>query len=291
MTSENSKLSRREALAALGLLAFSCRTSMGAEPARAANGRLGIALQLYTLREPAKQDLAGTLKKVREMGWEYVQWSGMPNLPAERIRAALDAAGLKAIAAHVGVEAFEDDFEGSVRFWKTVGAKDVAPGGMMKDCKATLEDWLRGAKRLDAVGAKLRAVGMRLSYHNHSFEFEKFPGDPRCKLDILMESTGPENLNAELDTAWVFHGGADPAAYLRKYRGRCPVIHVKDILLRNGGKFQFKPLGQGSLDWPAIFAAGREAGVEWYVYEQDSGEGSPFDYTRASYEFLAENLL
>ncbi len=63
-----------------------------------------MALQLYTLRDPAKQDLAGTLKKVREMGWEYVQWSGMPNLPADKIRAELDAAGLKAIAAHVAIE-------------------------------------------------------------------------------------------------------------------------------------------------------------------------------------------
>ena len=161
----------------------------------------------------------------------------------------------------------------------------------MCDCRDTLEGWLRGAKRLDAVGAKLRAVGIRLSYHNHSFEFERFPGDPRCKLDILMEATRPENLNAELDTAWVFHGGADPAAYLRKYKGRCPVIHVKDIVpTKEGRKFQFKPLGQGALDWQEIFAAGRESGVEWYVYEQDAGEGSPFDYARASYEFLAKNL-
>ena len=70
----------------------------------------------------------------------------------------------------------------------------------MKDCKANLADWLKGAQRLDALGAKLRAVGMRLSYHNHTFEFEKFPGDPRRKIDILLESTRPENLKAEFDT-------------------------------------------------------------------------------------------
>ena len=96
-----------------------------------------MALQLYTLRDPAKKDLADTLKKAREMGWEYVQWSGMPNLPAEKIREALDTAGLKAIAAHVGIEPFEKDFDANVKFWKTVGVKDLAPGGMMNDCKAT----------------------------------------------------------------------------------------------------------------------------------------------------------
>jgi sugar phosphate isomerase/epimerase len=273
-------------------MALSCQTTFGASSGNTSEpaAKKGIALQLYTLREPAKKDLAGTLKKAREMGWEYVQWSGMPDLPAEKICESLDTAGLKAISAHVAIEPFEKDFQANVDFWKTVGVKHLAPGGMMKDCKATLEDWLRGAKRLDALGAKLRAVGIRLAYHNHYFEFEKFPGDPRCKLDILLESTRPENLVAEFDVAWVYHGGADPAAYIRKYKNRCPFIHVKDGVNQEGGKFQFKPLGQGSLNWQDLFAAGRASGVEWYIYEQDGGEGSPFDYAHASYEFLKKNF-
>ena len=75
----------------------------------------GIALQLYTMREPARQDLAGTLKRVRDIGWEYVQWSGMPPLPARTIRDALDAARLKAVAAHCKIESFEEDFDGDKR--------------------------------------------------------------------------------------------------------------------------------------------------------------------------------
>jgi sugar phosphate isomerase/epimerase len=257
----------------------------------AAPRKAGMALQLYTLREPAKKDLSDTLKKAREMGWEYVQWSGMPNLPAEKIRAELDAAGLKAIAAHIAVEPFEKDFDANVKFWKTVGSKDLAPGGMMGDCKASLEAWLRGARRLDQLGAKLRAAGLRLSYHNHSFEFEKFPGDDRRKLDILMAATQPDNLCAELDLAWALVGGVDPAAYIRRYKGRCPVVHAKDVVrAKDGKKQQFKPLGQGELSWAEIFAAGTEAGIEWYVYEQDSGEGSPFDFAHASYQFLAKQL-
>lgn len=251
----------------------------------------GIALQLYTLRDPAKKDLADTLKKAREVGFEYVQWSGMPDLPATEIRAHLDAAGLKAIAGHYGVEAFETDFEGSVQYWKTIGALDVAPGGMMNDCRDSLEAWLRGAARLDALGARMREVGMRLSYHNHAFEFETFPEDPRAKLDILYESTKPENLFAEIDTAWVQVAGADPAEYLRKYSGRCPVIHVKDMAKNKlGNRPIFTPLGRGVLAWDEIFAAAEEARVEWYVYEQDTCVGDPFDSVRISYEFLKQSL-
>jgi sugar phosphate isomerase/epimerase len=277
-------MSRREALGALGLLAVSGRAAFAA-PAKA-----GIALQLYTLRDPAKKDLADTLKKAAGMGWKYVQWSGMPGMPADQIRAALDKAGLQCIAAHVGIEAFEKKFDEQVAFWKTVGAKDVAPGGMMKDCTATLEAWKKGAQRLDELGAKLRAAGMRLSFHNHSMEFGKFPEDPRAKLDILMESTRPENLCAELDLAWAATGGVDPAATIRKFKGRCPVVHAKDVLI-DGKKHTLKPLGQGSLQWNEIFAAGKESGIEWYVYEQDSGEGSPFDYAKASYDFLSRQQL
>lgn len=278
---------RREALQALGLLALTCQPLVSV---MAAPRKRAIALQLYTLRDPAKKDLADTLKKVREMGWQYVQWSGMPNLSAEQIRAALDTAGLKAIAAHTGIEPFEKDFETNVKFWKTVGVHDLAPGGMMNDCKANVAGWLKGAQRLDALGAKLRAEGLRLSYHNHNFEFAKFPGDDRRKVDLLMDSTKPENLKAELDLAWVYVGDADPAAYIRKYKGRCPTVHAKDIVkAKDGKKQQFKPLGQGELNWPEIFAAGDEAGIEWYIYEQDAGEGSPFDYTHASYEFLLKH--
>ena len=280
--------SRREALGAIGLFALACHPLL---TATAAPKKRAMALQLYTLRDPAKKDLADTLKKAREMGWEYVQWSGMPNLPAEKIRAALDTAGLKAIASHVGIETFEQDFDANVKFWKTVGNKDLAPGGMMSDCKADLEGWLKGAQRLDALGAKLRAAGFRLSYHNHNFEFGKFPGDDRRKIDILMQATKPENLCAELDLAWVLVGGADPATYIRKYKGRCPTVHAKDVVLaKNGKKQHFTPLGQGEQNWPEIFAAGDEAGIEWYIYEQDSGEGSPFDFAHASYEFLAKQM-
>jgi sugar phosphate isomerase/epimerase len=142
---------------------------------------------------------------------------------------------------------------------------------------------------------ELNAMTMKngnLSRREALAEFEKFPDDPRCKLEILLDATRPENLYAELDTAWAFHAGVDPAAFLRKHKGRCPVIHVKDIAKTTpGGKAQLKTLGQGDLHWKDIFAAGRESGVEWYVYEQDSGEGSPFDFARASYEFLSKQAL
>lgn len=279
-------LSRRQALAILGAIAVAPAGVYAADEEPVA--QKGFALQLYTMREPAKADLPGTLKKCREMGWEYVQWSGMPDLPAEKIREALDTAGLKAISAHVGIEGFEQDFDKSLAFWKTVGVSALGPGGMMGDARDTLEDWVKGAKRLDAVAAKLKEAGILLTFHNHDMEFQKFPGDPRAKLDILFDET--TFLNFELDLAWVHVGGADPAAYLKKYKGRDSLIHVKDYFAKSGRRVKFAPLGKGMLDWPAIFAAAKEAGVDWYIYEQDNCEGDIFDCAKTSYDFLKANL-
>lgn len=252
----------------------------------------GIAIILFTVREPASQDLDGTLAKVREAGFEYVQWSGMPPMPAEDAKAALDRAGLKAIAAHCPMEPFEEDFEGQVAYWHKLGLSDVAPGGMMRDCLDTLDAWKQGCQRLDTIGARLKARNMRLSYHNHDWEFTRFDGDDRCKLDLLYEETGATNLYAELDVCWVHAGGQDPAAYIRKYASRCPVIHVKDMKTERheNGMPMFTPLGDGCLDWPAIFAAAEESGVEWCVYEQDTHEGDLFEAVKRSYDFLHENL-
>jgi sugar phosphate isomerase/epimerase len=251
-----------------------------------------IAIILYTVREPAQKDLPGTLKRVREAGFEHVQWSGMPPMPAAEIRKALDDAGLKAMAGHCAVEPWEEDFEKELEFWKTVGASDIAPGGMMGDCKDSLEAWKEGARRLDILGTRLRNEGMRLSYHNHAWEFEKFEGDDRCKLDILYEETERNHLFCELDLAWVRHGGEDPAKYIRKYAGRCPVLHAKDLTetVDDRGIPEFKPLGQGILDWPGIFKEATESEVEWLVYEQDTHDGDPLESARESFEFLENNL-
>ena len=93
-----------------------------------------------------------------------------------------------------------------------------------------------------------------------------------------------------MDIAWAAAAGVDVPPYIRKLKNRCPVVHAKDVIL-NGKKHKLTALGRGSLNWDDIFAAGKYAGIEWYAYEQDNGEGSPWDYTRASYEFLSKQSL
>ncbi len=252
-----------------------------------------FGLQLYSVREPAKKNLQDTLKKVREIGYEYVQWSGMPDLPASEIRAALDNAGLKAVSAHVSIESFEKNFDEQVQFWKTVGVTDIAPGGMMSDCRANPEVWIKGCARLDALGARLRLKGLRLSYHNHDWELQSFPNQSASKLDMLLQSTCSDNLYAEFDLGWLYIAGSNPADWMKKYSKRCPVVHVKDVKIDKkliGKKHTFVPLGKGELNWDEIFQSAKAAQVEWFMYEQDSFQGDLFEEITESYTFLKQHL-
>lgn len=252
----------------------------------------GIAMILYTVREPAAQDLAGTLRRVREAGFEYVQWSSMPELPAVEIRRALDAAGLTTISGHCVLEPFEVNFREAVEFWHTLGVADLALATMMTACRDSLNDWRQGLQRMVAVAQRLRDEGIRFSYHNHAFEFERFPEDTRFKMDILLEETPADLVHAEFDTAWVSAGEADPAAYIRSFAGRCPLIHVKDHKPFVNPDQEPEPteLGRGVLDWSAILDAARASNVEWLVYEQDASEGDVFESCQVSYAFLRDRL-
>ena len=246
-----------------------------------------IAIILYTVREPAQIDWRDTLKRIRDCGFECVQWSGMPDLPADEIRQGLHDADLTAIAAHCPVEPWEQAFTDQLRFWNTLNVADVAPGGMMDDCRVSRDAFLAGADRLNTLGAKLIEHHMRLSYHNHDWEFEWFPGDDRTKFDLLYHRTEAKNLHIELDIAWAQSAGEDPATLLRRYPQRCPLVHAKDFVWNAAGDAPvFVPLGRGIVDWDEVFSAAKDSGTEWMIYEQDTHRGDLWDNVRTSYRFL-----
>ena len=140
-------------------------------------------------------------------------------------------------------------------------------------------------------------------YHNHDFEFVKV-GD-KYALDVLYDTIPADLLQTELDTCWVNIGGENPAAYIKKYSGRSPVVHLKDFTGEKSEdmyeligikkkppvkpeSFEFRPVGSGLQDFPAILAAAKEAGSEWVVVEQDapSMDLTPLECIKKSVEYL-----
>lgn len=240
-----------------------------------------IALQVYSVRDQAETDFPGTMAKVKEMGYDGVELAGTYGRTAVECKKILDDLGLALVCAHVPLEQLEQD--AVLDDYAATGMGYIAIPWMEapKD-EAALAGVLA---RIEKIARRCKDRGMILLYHNHDFEFRKLGG--RYILDAYYEALPVDLLQTEQDTCWVNVGGEDPAGFLRKYAGRCPIVHLKDFsgvksenmyaLIgtdkakeAHDGAFEFRPVGYGRQDVPALLRAAEEAGASWLVVEQDA---------------------
>lgn len=247
---------------------------------------LPVGLQLYTVRDEMEKSVPETLKAVKAAGYDYVEPAGLFGLSGKDFKAELDKAGLVAVCAHVPIAEMLKKPEETIETYKTIGCKYLAVpflGGGERYGDDGFDAIMKG---MASFGELCFKNGVTLVYHNHDFEFEKTT-DGRYVLDYMYDTIKPEYLQAELDTCWVNIGGENPADYVRKYTGRCPVVHLKDFVgsktnnmyaligtdeakEEKSEEFAFRPVGQGKQDFPAILAAAIDAGAEYVIVEQDS---------------------
>ncbi|MBD3182604.1 TIM barrel protein [Candidatus Poribacteria bacterium] len=226
-----------------------------------------LAAQLYTIREFMKTpaDMAKSLKKIKEIGYDAVQLSGHGPVADEEMKKMLDDAGLVVCATHTSYQLMRDEPQKVIDQHLLWGCMNPAIGGLPGEYR-NAEGYSKFAREASKVGARLAEAGMTFSYHNHSFELEKH-GD-RTGLQILYEDSDPKYFFSEIDTYWVQHGGGDPAAWIRSLKGRAKLVHFKDMAIK-GHEQRFAEIGEGNLNWPGILDACKEAGVEWHIVEQD----------------------
>ena len=241
---------------------------------------LPIALQLYTVRDELAKDPAGTLKRVADIGYENVECAGLAGLSVQAFRDACDAAGLRIVSTHQGLPS-EDGVDAFVEDMRTLGTAFTVTG-IPGELRTSAEGYREHAKRCEEAARALAEAGITVCYHNHSFEFEQFDGV--YGLDILYQASAPDTLQAQIDVYWVQHGGVDPAAYILKWKERCKLLHLKDMA--DDEKRSFAEVGEGILEWPAIFRAAEEIEPAWYIVEQDTCAGPSLDSARISFENL-----
>jgi sugar phosphate isomerase/epimerase len=128
------------------------------------------------------------------------------------------------------------------------------------------------AAELNQIGRKLKDQGIGFGYHNHHVEFLRFTD--KTMLEEMVDNTDPELVAFEIDVHWVTRGGGSPVEWIKKVAGRIPVVHFKDFSIVGGERFfdaqpAFSEIGEGNLHWEGILAACQDAGVRWYVVEQD----------------------
>ena len=247
-----------------------------------------IALQLFSVRDALEKDFTGTLKKIKELGYEGVEFAGLYGYKPLEVKKILEELALYPISAHVSFDELISDPHKVIGEYAEIGCKYIAIPYLTPEYRPGTEKFnevIEGAKMLGKIAKDL---GIKLLYHNHDFEFEKIGEE--YALDILYKSVSSDLLQTELDTCWVNVAGENPSAYIRKYTNRSPVVHLKDFVMPDKKPdkmyeligivddrqvaevkaFEFRPLGLGVQNFPEILKACKDAGASWVVVEQDS---------------------
>ena len=264
---------------------------------------LPIAVQIYSVRNDASADLYGTLKQIKEMGYDGVEFAGLYGKTPAEIKAMCDELGLVPISAHVPFVDMLKNPIGVLSQYAEIGCKYVVVPYLVPEHRPEHANFPYVVEFIGILGKAAKKLGMTMLYHNHDFEFLKIDG--KYALDILYDTVSADLLQTELDTCWVNVGGENPSDYVKKYAGRAPVVHLKDFTGEKSEnmyaligidkeadtectKFEFRPVGKGKQNFPAILDAAKAAGAEWVVVEQDEPSMglTPMECVKTSIDYL-----
>lgn len=252
-----------------------------------------IGAQLYTLRAVLPEKPFETLSALEGIGYREAEVVGAS---LGQIWESLKKTSLKPVSLHLDTALFTREQaklppaldDARRRGFEYVLCPYIAPQD-----RGGVEVIRKLGESLNRAGELCRKAGLQLCYHNHAFEFEPVEGG--TLLDVLMRTTDPKLVGLELDIMWAQVAGVEPAGLLKKYAGRIPLIHLKDLAPGVERRYNekvpreaFREVGHGVIDIPGVLRAAAQAGVKHYFVEQDQTPGDPLDSLRKSYEYLAK---
>jgi sugar phosphate isomerase/epimerase len=263
----------------------------------------GVGLQLYSIRDAMAEDVPGSLKKVSELGYKYLELAGYTDgkfygyAPAEFKKLANDL-GMEILSSHTMVEAEGITLD---------NAKIMADAHAALDAKYCVQPWVNEPDRniesykkmigdWNQVGEIMKGVGIQFGYHNHNFEFLNTDGIVPY-YDIFLPEMDAELITMEIDLYWATKAGQDPVEMFNKYPGRFQLFHLKDMYEESAPYFEvlkddISPVGAGIIDFKRIMAAKEVAGMKHFFVEDDNqGNGKPFEGIGTSIKNITTNIL
>lgn len=257
-------------------------SACGGESKPAAGKQLErIGIQLYTVRNQMAEDVPGTLQALADIGYNEVEFAGTFGHTAADVRSFLDAAGLASPSAHIGLDDIRNTPVQLIETAQTLGQVYLALGWLAPEERGTLDDYRGHIDLVAGFAEQCRDAGLQFAWHNHDFEFEELEG--QRPMDLVLDRTDPDLVQVELDLYWITKAGVDPFTYFERYPGRFPLCHVKDMTADTN----MADVGDGTIDFAAIFAASDRAGFKHYYVERDDAE-DPLKSAARSYKAVAE---
>lgn len=238
-----------------------------------------FAVQLYSVRDHIKtgDDMLEILGKVKEIGFDGVEFAGYFGLSAETLKARCDELGLEVVGTHMGLNDYiPENLAKTLEYTKTLGCKYIGVGGAPH---STYEEALNTGEVLGAAGVEARKLGMDTYYHNHTEEFAPLK-DGKTAMDIIGE-----RCKLEIDTYWSFCAGINNAEYLPAKKDEIVLIHIKD-----GKDRTPMALGEGENDLGKVVDGVKAIGLDWVVLENDDPVPCGLDDISRSYKWLKANF-
>ncbi len=243
--------------------------------------RKSIGVQVYSVRDALKEDFSGTIARLADIGFEYIEAYGLGtdgkifDRSAQEYRQIVEDTGMTLLSSHATYFT-ADEAEPVLQAAQEAGLTYVLVPYLADDLR---NDYHKIAETLNEVGAMFKEHGLQLGYHNHDFEFEK-QGDITA-LEILLQETQPDLVTFQADLYWITKGGWDPVELIEQYPGRFSSFHVKDA----AEDLEQTTVGTGIIDFQTIFGLKETAGMQHYFVE-DERTDDPFANLQGAYAYL-----
>jgi sugar phosphate isomerase/epimerase len=253
-----------------------------------------VGIQLYSVRDDMKTDPSGTLKKLAEMGYKYVEHANYIDrkfygYSAKDFKSLLDGLDLKMLSGHTVMRPdhwddtrkdFTDSWKFTVEDAAVAGQKYVISPWLDASLRKTYDDILHYMDVFNKSGELCQKSGMKFGYHNHDFEFSTVLNNKKV-FDIILQNTDPELVAQQLDMGNLYNGGAIAIAVVMQYPGRFELMHVKDEIKSASGteKYESTILGEGIVNSKQVADLGKSSGgTHHFIIEQESYQGkAPLD--------------
>lgn len=289
------RVSAAGALGAFALSQYSCGSA--AIP--------GIGLQLYTIRDAMATDVPGSLKKVADAGYKYLELAGYADgkfygyEPAD-FKKMVNDLGMEILSSHTQVEAQGITLENAKKMAEDhskLSVKYCIQPWVVEEARTTVASYEKMVADWNQVGKIMKQNGIQFGYHNHNFEFANVEGKIPF-YDIMMAELDPALVTMELDLFWTTKAGQNPVDIIKKYPGRFQLFHMKDMYTKEApyfttvGEDDFAPVGEGIINFREILAVKDIAGMKYMIVEQDlSRDGQPFEDIKKSFVNLTTKIL
>lgn len=249
-----------------------------------------IGAQTYTCRMfmQSERDFRQAMKNVADIGYEYVQISGIGPLKPQFIRDVCDESGLKIVLTHTKMD-IVNDVDSVIKYHEILGCKYIGIGGSGE--KYRTEGWMeRFGEDYYKPALAMKEAGFRFMYHTHSDEWGRAK-DGELILDKFLKGMPEDVMGLTLDLYWLQYTGANVLAWIDKLQNRLQCVHVKDMGIV-GNQQVMLPVGEGNMDYVSIIDKLRQLGkTEYLLVEQDNCNGrNPFECLNSSYDFLKKTV-